>query len=91
MPKIRARSNRKGIARIVFYVVRTMPIARQQVAKHIPAEVNVQNNRRFTARQWCDKQALSTKQAVFSMGSMQSGYKRVKFQSWQFRKNENEN
>jgi hypothetical protein len=29
---------RKSIARSVFYVVHAMPIARQQVAKHIPAE-----------------------------------------------------
>jgi hypothetical protein len=39
MPKIRPRNNRKGIGRSVFYVVRAMPIARQQVTKHIPTEV----------------------------------------------------
>jgi hypothetical protein len=57
MPEIHAPNNRKRIARIVFYVVCTMPIAREQRGK----------------------QALSTIQAVFSMGSMQSGYIRVEF------------
>jgi hypothetical protein len=51
-------------ATIVFCVVRTMPTARQRVAKHIPAEANAQNNR-FNARQRCGKQALSRIQAVF--------------------------
>jgi hypothetical protein len=54
----------KGIARIIFYVVRAIPIARQRVAKHIPAEANMRNNRSI-ARQRRDKQALSTIQAVF--------------------------
>jgi hypothetical protein len=34
MPEIGARNIRKGIARIVFYVVRAMPIARQRSDKH---------------------------------------------------------
>jgi hypothetical protein len=67
-----------------------MPVARQHVAKHIPAEANEQNNR-CIARQRCGKQALSTIQAVFSVGSVQSGNKRVKFRSWQLWKNDNEN
>jgi hypothetical protein len=37
-PEIRECNNRKGIARIVFYVVRSMTIAKQLVAKHVPAE-----------------------------------------------------
>jgi hypothetical protein len=53
-----------------------MPIAKQRVAKHIPAEENSRNNRTSIARQRCGKQALSTIQAVFSVGSVQSGYKR---------------
>jgi hypothetical protein len=32
-------------------VVRVMPIARQRVAKHIPAEANARNNSTFIARQ----------------------------------------
>jgi hypothetical protein len=36
------------------------------------------------ARQRRRKQALSTIQAVFSIGSVQSGCKRVEFRSWQF-------
>jgi hypothetical protein len=46
-------------------VVRAMPIARQRVAKHIPAEANARNNTRSIARQRHGKQALSTIQAVF--------------------------
>jgi hypothetical protein len=38
MPEIPPRNNRKGTARSVSYVVSDMPIARQRVAKHIPAE-----------------------------------------------------
>jgi hypothetical protein len=66
-----------------------MPIAGQRVGKHIPTEASAQNSRSM-ARQWRGKQALSTTQAVFSMGSVQSGYKRVHFQSWQLWKNANE-
>jgi hypothetical protein len=68
-----------------------MPIARQRVAKHIPAEANARNSRRSIARQRRGKQVLSTIQAVLSVESVQNGYKRVEFlrrQSW---KNENEN
>jgi hypothetical protein len=39
-----AGKNRKVIARILFYVVPTMPIARQLVATHILAEADEQNN-----------------------------------------------
>jgi hypothetical protein len=39
-----------------------MPIARQRVAKHIPAEANSRNNRRSNVRQ------RRGKQAVFSVG-----------------------
>jgi hypothetical protein len=39
------------------------------------------NNRRSIARQRGGKQALSTIQAVFSLGSVQNGYKRVEFRS----------
>jgi hypothetical protein len=49
-----------------------------------------QNNRRSITRQQRDKKTLSTIQAVFSTGSMQSGYKRVEFWSWQLWKNGNE-
>jgi hypothetical protein len=45
-----------------------MPIPRQGVAKHIPAEENAPNNWAFIARQRRGKQALSTVQDVFSMG-----------------------
>jgi hypothetical protein len=61
-----------------------MPIARRRLAKHIPAEANAQNNRRAIARQRRGKEALSTIQAVFSVGSVQSGYERVEFRIQQF-------
>jgi hypothetical protein len=60
-----------------------MPIARQRVAKHIPADANARNNRTSIAKELRCNQALSTIQAVFSVGSVQSGYKRVEFRSWQ--------
>jgi hypothetical protein len=50
-----------------------MPISRQRVAEHIPAETNTRNSGRSIARQRRSKQALSTIQAVFSVGSEQSG------------------
>jgi hypothetical protein len=56
-----------------------MLIARQRVAKHIPAETNVRNNKRSIDRQRRIKQDLSTIQAVFSVRSAQSVYKRVEF------------
>jgi hypothetical protein len=60
-----------------------MSIARQQVTKHIPAEADALKNMRSTARQQRGKQALSTIQAVFSVESVQSGYKRVTFDARQ--------
>jgi hypothetical protein len=46
-----------------------MPIARQRVAKHIPAEANARNNRTFIARQRGGKRAFTTiEEAVFPMG-----------------------
>jgi hypothetical protein len=66
-PETRARNNRKYIARRVFNVVRTIPIARQQFAKHISAEANAQNNMTTIARQRHEKQALPTVKDVFSL------------------------
>jgi hypothetical protein len=51
-----------------------MSIARQRVAKHIPAGANARNNLRSIVRQRHGKEALSTIQAVFSVGSVQSAY-----------------
>jgi hypothetical protein len=44
-----------------------MSIARQRVAKHIPAEANARNNMTSIARQLRGNQAFSTIQDVFSM------------------------
>jgi hypothetical protein len=53
-------------------VVRAIPIARQRVAKHTPAKANAWNNRTSIARQGRGKEALSTKQTVFSVASAKS-------------------
>lgn len=53
-------AKQKGTARSVLYVVRAMPMARQRVAKHIPAEANERNNWTSVARQRRGIQALST-------------------------------
>jgi hypothetical protein len=58
-------------------------MTRQRVAKHIPAEANVRNNRASIASQRRDKHALWTIHAVFSVGFVNSGYKGVEFWSWQ--------
>jgi hypothetical protein len=45
-----------------------MPIARQRVAKHIPAEENARNNTNFIARHRRGKHAFATtEEEVFSM------------------------
>jgi hypothetical protein len=67
-----------------------MPIASQRVAKQIPTKANAWSNRGSIARLRRCKEALSTIQLVFSVGSVQSGYKRVKFPSSKLWKNENE-
>jgi hypothetical protein len=50
-------------------------IARKQLSKHIPAEENIRNNRKSTARQWISKHSSITGEDVFSAWSMQSSYK----------------
>jgi hypothetical protein len=50
MSEIRASNNRKGIARSVFSVIRATPLARQRVAKHIPADANARKIRASIAR-----------------------------------------
>jgi hypothetical protein len=80
----------ENILQQLFYVVCAMPIARQRIAKHIPAEANARNNRRCIDRQRRGKQALSTIQVVFSVESAQSDCKRVEFQTWELWKNEKE-
>jgi hypothetical protein len=68
MHEVRARNNRKGIGRSVFYVVCAMPIARQRVAKHISTEANARNNRSSIVRQRRGKHAFKTiQEAVFSI------------------------
>jgi hypothetical protein len=61
-----------------------MTISRQRVDKHIPAEDNGRNNGSIAMQLW-NIQASSTIQAVFYVGSLQSGYKRVEFRPWQFK------
>jgi hypothetical protein len=45
--------------------------------KHTFAQAYARNNRKSFARQRVSKQAFSTVEAVFSVGSVQSGYKEV--------------
>jgi hypothetical protein len=52
-------------------------IARQRLAKHIPAEANERNNMTSTVRQRCRKHASSTIGAVFSVRPVQNSYKEV--------------
>jgi hypothetical protein len=57
------------------YIVTCILIARQRLAKHIPAEANARNNRTSIARHGRGKQASSTTQAVSSLWSVPTGYK----------------
>jgi hypothetical protein len=52
-------------------------IARQRLGKHIPARVNARKNRTPIARQRISKHASLKIEVVFSLGSVQSGYKEV--------------
>jgi hypothetical protein len=52
-------------------------IDRQQLAKHLLAEANAQNNRTSVARQGHGKHTLSTIEAVFSVWSVPRVYKRT--------------
>jgi hypothetical protein len=54
-----------------------IPIARQRLGKHTPAWVNARKNRTFIARQQISKHAFLTIEVVFSVVSVQSGYKEV--------------
>jgi hypothetical protein len=57
-----------------------MIIARQQLGKQLFASMH-DNNREFMGKQRRGKQSLLTIQAVFSVGSVQSSYKRREFRS----------
>jgi hypothetical protein len=61
---------------IYIYIVTYRPIARQRLGKHIPAGANARN-RRSIVRQRISKHASLTTEAVFSVWSVQSGYKEV--------------
>jgi hypothetical protein len=65
------------LAQICFRIVTCIPIARQRLGKHIPAEENARNNRTSIARQRISKNASLTIEAVFTAWSVQSGYKEV--------------
>jgi hypothetical protein len=57
--------------------VTCIPIARQRLAKHIPARANDPKNTTSIARQWTSQHASFTIKAVFSAWSVQRGYKEV--------------
>jgi hypothetical protein len=54
-----------------------IPIARQRLGKHIPARANGRKNRTSIARQGIIEHASITIEAVFSVRSVQSGYKEL--------------
>jgi hypothetical protein len=58
-------------------IVTCMSIARQRLGKHSPARTNECKNRTSIARQQIIKHAPLTIEAVFSVGSVQNGYKEV--------------
>jgi hypothetical protein len=60
-----------------LYIVMCMPIARQRLGKYVTERTNVRKNRTSIARQRISKHASLTMQAVFSVGSLQIGYKEV--------------
>jgi hypothetical protein len=62
---------------VTYYIVTCIPIARQRIGEHIPAEANACNRRTSIAGQWTNKHASLTIGAVFSAWSVQSGYKEV--------------
>jgi hypothetical protein len=55
--------------------VTCIPMARQHLGKHIPALGNARKNRTSVARQRNSKHASVTIEAMFSVGSVQGGYK----------------
>jgi hypothetical protein len=57
--------------------VTCIPIARQQLGKHIPAGTNARDSRTSIARQRRSKHASSTIEAMFSVWSVPRGYKRT--------------
>jgi hypothetical protein len=57
--------------------VMCIPIARQRLCKHITARANALKNMTSIAQQRFSKHASLTTEAMFSMGSVPSGYKEV--------------
>jgi hypothetical protein len=66
-PKYANATVEKVLQKVFVYRVCAMFIARQRVAKHIPAETDGRNSRTSIARQRRGKQALSAIQDMFSM------------------------
>jgi hypothetical protein len=67
----------RPIIEVNKYNVTCIPIARQRLGKHIPAEAIERNNRTSIAKQRISKHASLTIEAAFSSWSVQSGYKEV--------------
>jgi hypothetical protein len=57
------------------YTVLYIHSARQRLGKHIPAEANARNNKTSIAGQRLSKHASLTIEAVFSVWSLEIGYK----------------
>jgi hypothetical protein len=58
-----------------YNIATCIPSARQRLGKHIPAWANASKNRTSIARQRSSKYASLSTEAVYSLGSVQNGYK----------------
>jgi hypothetical protein len=62
---------------IMEYIMTCILIARQRLGKHIPSRANACKKRTSIARQRISKDTSLTIEVVFSVLSVQSGYKEV--------------
>jgi hypothetical protein len=60
-----------------LYIVTNISIARQRLGKDIPARANARKNKTSIAIQRISKHSSLTTKAVFSVWSVQRGYKKV--------------
>jgi hypothetical protein len=51
---------------IYIYIMTCVPIARQQLGKHIPAQTNMSHNKTYIAKQRINKHASLKKKSVCS-------------------------
>jgi hypothetical protein len=66
-----------GVYLVDHKTVTCIPIAKQRLGKHIPAEANARNSRTSISRQRISKHVSLTTETVFCAWCVQSGYKKV--------------